>query len=153
MDSHQQPADAPGRKFQGAGQKRAVRHLSLFSAARQVLFDISSSTRERQATALVGPCELRTLNHMNSRLPQTRIEGEVLINFTIYATPTAAVALQIQKGSRNAGEGQAGAAPVDCSCGSHLPPDSHTSILSHRGCDTQYTGPFLNVQVSNRPVP
>jgi len=66
--------------------KIVVRHLNFFYGAYQALFDISLALKERQITAFIGPSGcgkstfLRVLNRMNDTIPDTRVEGEVLLD-------------------------------------------------------------------------
>ena len=66
--------------------KIVIRHLSFFYGAYQALFDISLALKERQITAFIGPSGcgkstfLRVLNRMNDTIPDTRVEGEVLLD-------------------------------------------------------------------------
>src|SRR5947209_5341562 len=63
-----------------------VRHDNFYYGPKQALFDVSLPLRERQVTALIGPSGcgkstfLRTLNRMNDLIPQTRSEGEALLD-------------------------------------------------------------------------
>jgi phosphate transport system ATP-binding protein len=69
-----------------AGVKIDVRHTSFWYGSKQALFDVSMSIREKQVTALIGPSGcgkstfLRTLNRMNDLIPNTRIEGEAILD-------------------------------------------------------------------------
>jgi len=66
--------------------KIVVRHLNFFYGAYQALFDISLALKERQITAFIGPSGcgkstfLRVLNRMNDTIPDTHVEGEVLLD-------------------------------------------------------------------------
>lgn len=66
--------------------KIVIRHLNFFYGAYQALFDISLALKERQITAFIGPSGcgkstfLRVLNRMNDTIPDTRVEGEVLLD-------------------------------------------------------------------------
>ncbi len=65
-----------------AATKIAVRNLNFYYGPKQVLHDVTLPLRERQVTALIGPSGcgkstfLRTLNHMNDLIANTRAEGE-----------------------------------------------------------------------------
>src|SRR5947209_9612420 len=70
----------------GAGVKIDVRHANFYYGPKQALFDVSLPLRERQVTALIGPSGcgkstfLRTLNRMNDLIPNTRMQGEALLD-------------------------------------------------------------------------
>jgi phosphate transport system ATP-binding protein len=67
-------------------QKMTVRDLTFFYGSMRALNWISMEILERQVTALIGPSGcgkttfLRCLNRMNDTIPDTRIEGEVLLD-------------------------------------------------------------------------
>ncbi len=69
-----------------ADTKIDVRHVNFFYGAKQALYDVSIPVRERQVTALIGPSGcgkttfLRTLNRMNDLIPNTRTEGEAMLD-------------------------------------------------------------------------
>jgi len=66
--------------------KITVRHLDFFYGAYQALFGISLDLKERQITAFIGPSGcgkstfLRVFNRMNDTIPNTRVEGQVLLD-------------------------------------------------------------------------
>ena len=61
-------------------------HLDFFYGKSQALFDVSLAVPERSVTALIGPSGcgkstfLRSLNRMNDLIPDTRVEGQVLLD-------------------------------------------------------------------------
>ena len=63
-----------------------ARRLNFFYGASQALHDISIRIREKSVTALIGPSGcgkstfLRCLNRMNDIIPDTRVEGDVLLD-------------------------------------------------------------------------
>jgi phosphate transport system ATP-binding protein len=65
--------------------KIVVRDLSFYYGTFRALVDVNVEVRERQITALIGPSGcgkstfLRTLNRMNDLIPETRVEGKVLL--------------------------------------------------------------------------
>jgi phosphate transport system ATP-binding protein len=91
-----EPAAPPlVREFQGgpgagSGPQRPVRmevrHLDFFYGRSQAVHDISIRIPERSVTAFIGPSGcgkstlLRCLNRMNDIIPDTRVEGEVLLD-------------------------------------------------------------------------
>ncbi|MEJ2007929.1 MAG: phosphate ABC transporter ATP-binding protein PstB [Acidobacteriota bacterium] len=66
--------------------KIAVNRLNFYYGPRQVLFDVSLKIPDRKITALIGPSGcgkstfLRTLNRMYETVPNTRADGEVLLD-------------------------------------------------------------------------
>lgn len=86
---------------EGAAVKIAIRSVNMFYGSKQALFDVSLPIREYQTTALIGPSGcgkstfLRTLNRMNDLIPNTRTEGEALIDdCDIYDVTTDVVGLR-----------------------------------------------------------
>ncbi len=69
----------------GAIRVEAV-HLDFFYGKSQALFDVSIAVPEKSVTALIGPSGcgkstfLRCLNRMNDLIPDTRVEGKVLLD-------------------------------------------------------------------------
>lgn len=69
-----------------ADTKIAVRQMNFYYGAKQALQDITLSVGEHQVTALIGPSGcgkstfLRTLNRMNDLIPNTRTEGEAMMD-------------------------------------------------------------------------
>ena len=63
-----------------------VRRANFWYGTKQALYDITLPVREKQVTALIGPSGcgkstfLRTLNRMNDLIPNTRIEGEAMLD-------------------------------------------------------------------------
>src|SRR5260370_7972189 len=63
-----------------------VKRANFYYGSKQALFDIVLPIRERQITALIGPSGsgkstfLRTLNRMNDLIPQSRTEGQPVID-------------------------------------------------------------------------
>jgi phosphate transport system ATP-binding protein len=85
--------------------KIETHHLNFFYGRTQALIDVSIQIGERQVTALIGPSGcgkttfLRTLNRMNETLPNTHLEGEVLLDGKdIYAPGVDVVELRRRVG-------------------------------------------------------
>jgi phosphate transport system ATP-binding protein len=85
--------------------KILVDHLDFYYGDFPALQDISISVAERQITALIGPSGcgkstfLRCLNRMNDTIPNTRVEGQVLLDGQdIYAPGTDVVDLRQRVG-------------------------------------------------------
>jgi phosphate transport system ATP-binding protein len=63
-----------------------AKNLNFFYGANQALHDISVRIREKSVTAFIGPSGcgkstfLRCLNRMNDIIPDTRVEGDVLLD-------------------------------------------------------------------------
>lgn len=73
--------------------KIAVRELNFFYGKQQALFNVTMDFVANDVTALIGPSGcgkstlLRTLNRMNDIIPDTRIQGDVLVdNENIYGS-------------------------------------------------------------------
>jgi phosphate transport system ATP-binding protein len=70
----------------GNSTKFEIVDLNFFYGPSKALSDISIILREREITALIGPSGcgkstfLRCLNRMNDTIPDTRIEGQVLLD-------------------------------------------------------------------------
>ncbi len=82
-----------------------VKNLDLFYGDKQALFNISIGLPEFQTTALIGPSGcgkssfLRCLNRMNDIVPNTRIQGQVLLDGRdIYAPSIDVVELRSSVG-------------------------------------------------------
>jgi phosphate transport system ATP-binding protein len=82
-----------------------TRRLSFFYGANQALHEISLKIPEKSVTALIGPSGcgkstyLRCLNRMNDIIPETRVEGEVLLDGEdIYGPHTDVVDLRRRVG-------------------------------------------------------
>ncbi len=66
--------------------KIQVEHLDFFYGAKQALFDITMGIPEHEITAFIGPSGcgkstfLRCLNRMNDEIPETRVNGHILLD-------------------------------------------------------------------------
>lgn len=85
--------------------KVSVQDLNFFYGNKQVLFDVSMEIRAGVVTAFIGPSGcgkstfLRVVNRMNDLIPNTRLEGRVLIDgVDIYAPGFDVVALRKRVG-------------------------------------------------------
>ncbi|MGB9893760.1 MAG: phosphate ABC transporter ATP-binding protein, partial [Candidatus Saccharicenans sp.] len=85
--------------------KILIEGLNLYYGNKQVLKDISLSIPEKKVTAIIGPSGcgksslIRTLNRMNDLIPETRVEGRVLIDGeNIYDKDVDLVALRKKVG-------------------------------------------------------
>jgi phosphate transport system ATP-binding protein len=71
---------------QANGVKLAVEHLDFSYGAKQALYDINLTIYEREVTALIGPSGcgkttlLRCLNRTNDAIPDTHLQGRILLN-------------------------------------------------------------------------
>ncbi len=81
--------------------KMQVKDLDFYYGTRLALEDISVPIKDRQITALIGPSGsgkstlLRCLNRMNDTIPNTRVEGQVLLDGEdIYASASDVVRLR-----------------------------------------------------------
>ncbi|MEP6470741.1 MAG: phosphate ABC transporter ATP-binding protein PstB [Acidobacteriota bacterium] len=79
--------------------------LDFFYGKTQALFDVSLAVPEKSVTALIGPSGcgkstfLRCLNRMNDLIPDTRVEGQVLLDGEdVYAGGMDVVALRRRVG-------------------------------------------------------
>lgn len=86
-------------------EKIRVEHLNFYYGDTQALKDISITIPDRQITALIGPSGcgkstfLRCLDRMNDTIPDTRMEGTVLLDGQdIYAPDTNVVDLRRRVG-------------------------------------------------------
>jgi len=67
-------------------EKIRVEHLDFYYGDKQALKDVSITIRDREITALIGPSGcgkstfLRCLDRMNETIPDTRLEGKVLLD-------------------------------------------------------------------------
>jgi phosphate transport system ATP-binding protein len=67
-------------------QKILIQNLNFYYGSMRALYMISMEILEREVTALIGPSGcgkttfLRCLNRMNDSIPDTRLEGEVLLD-------------------------------------------------------------------------
>jgi phosphate transport system ATP-binding protein len=89
----------------GAPPKVDVRALNFYYGAKQALQDISLQIRPNVVTAFIGPSGCgkstfrRTLNRMNDIIPDTRVDGEVIIDgHNVYAPGTDVVDLRRRVG-------------------------------------------------------
>src|SRR5437879_7129284 len=63
-----------------------VTHVNFYYGNHQALYDVTVKIRPRCVTALIGPSGcgkstfLRSLNRMNDLIPDTRVEGKVLLD-------------------------------------------------------------------------
>jgi phosphate transport system ATP-binding protein len=80
-------------------------HLDFFYGDSQALFDVSLAVPEKSVSALIGPSGcgkstfLRCLNRMNDLIPDTRVEGKVLLDGEdLYANGVDVVALRRRVG-------------------------------------------------------
>jgi phosphate transport system ATP-binding protein len=94
------PPSTPGPKIRMATEK-----LSFFYGKNQALYDISLPIPEKSVTAFIGPSGcgkstyLRCLNRMNDIIPDTRVEGQVLLDGKdIYGSGTDVVDLRRRVG-------------------------------------------------------
>lgn len=80
-----EPRPAPGLAFSTPIRMEAG-HVDFWYGRNQALFDISIRIPERSVTALIGPSGcgkstfIRCLNRMNDIIPDTRIEGKLLLD-------------------------------------------------------------------------
>ncbi|MGD8967792.1 MAG: phosphate ABC transporter ATP-binding protein PstB [Anaerolineae bacterium] len=74
-------------------EKIKVEHLDFYYGDNRALQDISITIRDREITALIGPSGcgkstfLRCLDRMNESIPNTRLEGQVLLDGEDIYTP------------------------------------------------------------------
>jgi phosphate transport system ATP-binding protein len=100
------PPRAPGtRPVESEVIRVETVDLDFFYGKTQALFDVSLAVPERSVTALIGPSGcgkstfLRCLNRMNDLIPDTRVEGKVLLDGEdVYAGGTDVVALRRRVG-------------------------------------------------------
>jgi len=86
-------------------EKIRVEHLDFYYGEKQALKDISIAIRDREITALIGPSGcgkstfLRCLDRMNETIPDTRLEGKVLLDGDdVYVQETDVVDLRRRVG-------------------------------------------------------
>jgi len=100
------PPPRPAGPFPaGLKTRMETRRLSFFYGKNQALHGISLAIPEKSVTALIGPSGcgkstyLRCLNRMNDIIPNTRVEGEVLLDgHDIYGPGTDVVDLRRRVG-------------------------------------------------------
>ena len=96
----------PARPFPATARVRMeTRGLRFFYGKTQALHDVSLAVPEKSVTAFIGPSGcgkstyLRCLNRMNDIIPDTRVEGEVLLDGNdIYASGSDVVSLRRRVG-------------------------------------------------------
>lgn len=86
-------------------EKIRVEHLDFYYGDKRALKDVSIAIKDREITALIGPSGcgkstfLRCLDRMNETIPDTRLEGEILLDGQdIYARDTDVVDLRRRVG-------------------------------------------------------
>ncbi|MFC2065317.1 phosphate ABC transporter ATP-binding protein PstB [Chloroflexota bacterium] len=82
-----------------------IQHLNFFYGTKKALSDISLQVHKNQVTALIGPSGcgkstfLRCFNRMNDTIPNTRVEGTILLDGEdIYADEVDVVSLRQRVG-------------------------------------------------------
>jgi len=85
--------------------KFIVEHLDFYYGNKRALKDISIAIKDREITALIGPSGcgkstfLRCLDRMNETIPNTHLEGEILLDGSdVYAPGTDVVGLRRRVG-------------------------------------------------------
>jgi phosphate transport system ATP-binding protein len=85
--------------------KMASEHLNFYYSDFEALHDVSLAFYEKQVTALIGPSGcgkstfLRCMNRMNDLIPNTRVEGQLLLDGTdIYSPSVDVVSLRSRIG-------------------------------------------------------
>jgi phosphate transport system ATP-binding protein len=98
------PTPGPSAPASSVVRVEAV-HLDFFYGDRQALFDVSLAVPEKSVSALIGPSGcgkstfLRCLNRMNDLIPDTRVEGKVLLDGEdLYSSGVDVVALRRRVG-------------------------------------------------------
>src|SRR5215471_1777961 len=99
-------AASPARPFPANSRIRMeTRALRFFYGKTQALHDVSLAVPEKSVTAFIGPSGcgkstyLRCLNRMNDIIPDTRVEGEVLLDGNdIYGSGSDVVSLRRRVG-------------------------------------------------------
>src|SRR5262249_4875980 len=100
------PSPAPATIFpSGSVIRMETRGLNFYYGAAQALYGVSLQVPEKSVTAFIGPSGcgkstyLRCLNRMNDIIPDTRVEGDVLLDGNdIYGSGTDIVALRRRVG-------------------------------------------------------
>ncbi len=86
METNERNGSSPAGQGASEGAKVRVENLDFWYGANHVLRDVSLGIRANEVTAFIGPSGcgkstlLRCLNRMNELIPDTRLEGRVLID-------------------------------------------------------------------------
>ena len=86
METNERNGSSPAGQGASEGAKVRVENLDFWYGANHVLKDVSLDIRANEVTAFIGPSGcgkstlLRCLNRMNELIPDTRLEGRVLID-------------------------------------------------------------------------
>lgn len=86
METNERNGSSPAAQGASEGAKVRVENLDFWYGANHVLRDVSLGIRANEVTAFIGPSGcgkstlLRCLNRMNELIPDTRLEGRVLID-------------------------------------------------------------------------
>ncbi len=86
METNERNGSSPAAQGASEGAKVRVENLDFWYGANHVLRDVSLDIRANEVTAFIGPSGcgkstlLRCLNRMNELIPDTRLEGRVLID-------------------------------------------------------------------------
>ncbi len=86
METNERNGSPPAARGASEGAKVRVENLDFWYGANHVLRDVSLDIRANEVTAFIGPSGcgkstlLRCLNRMNELIPDTRLEGRVLID-------------------------------------------------------------------------
>ncbi len=98
-------AAAPPSPASSSRLRMETRNVDFYYGAKQALFGISLKIPEKTVTAFIGPSGcgkstyLRCLNRMNDIIPDTRVEGQVLLDdHDVYASGTDIVDLRRRVG-------------------------------------------------------
>jgi phosphate transport system ATP-binding protein len=98
-------AAAPPSLASASRLRMETRNLDFYYGAKQALYGISLKIPEKTVTAFIGPSGcgkstyLRCLNRMNDIIPDTRVEGQVLLDdHDVYASGTDIVDLRRRVG-------------------------------------------------------
>ncbi len=88
IKTKEQAGHMPAIGTTGKRVKMTARGVNFFYGSFQALHEISMDIEENHVTALIGPSGcgkstfLRALNRMNDTIPNTRLEGEILLDRT-----------------------------------------------------------------------
>ena len=88
IDEREHVEAARGVERSGSRMKMTARKVDFFYGSFQALYDISMDIEQYRVTALIGPSGcgkstfLRALNRMNDTIPNTRLQGEILLDQT-----------------------------------------------------------------------